>query len=159
MDQNIVAGLGNIYVCEALHRARLSPKRRASTIAARSGLPNDRARRLVDAIKAVLRAAIKSGGSSLRDHRRTDGALGEFQRNFRVYDRAGSRARDKAATARSNALCRAADQPSSAPYAKNSHPIARSCKRRMWPRRSRCTSPFREVDRRSEATGGRVGLL
>jgi formamidopyrimidine-DNA glycosylase len=89
MDQNVVAGLGNIYVCEGLHRARLSPKRRASTIAARSGLPNDRARRLVDAIKAVLRAAIKSGGSSLRDHRRTDGALGEFQRNFRVYDRAG----------------------------------------------------------------------
>jgi formamidopyrimidine-DNA glycosylase len=88
-DQRIVAGLGNIYVCEALHRARLSPKRRTSTIANRSGEPTQRARALVDAIKAVLRAAIAAGGSSLRNHRRTDGALGEFQHNFRVYDRAG----------------------------------------------------------------------
>src|ERR1700720_910150 len=65
-DQRIVAGLGNIYVCEALHRARLSPKRRASTIATRSGQPNERARALVDAVKAVLRAAIEAGGPSLR---------------------------------------------------------------------------------------------
>ena len=85
----MVAGLGNIYVCEALHRARLSPRRRASTIATRSGAPNERAQRLVDAIKAVLNDAIKAGGSSLRDHRRTDGALGDFQHNFRVYDREG----------------------------------------------------------------------
>jgi formamidopyrimidine-DNA glycosylase len=88
-DQRIVAGLGNIYVCEALHRARLSPKRRASTIAARSGAPNERAQRLVEAIRAVLQDAIAAGGSSLRDHRRTDGALGDFQHKFRVYDRAG----------------------------------------------------------------------
>jgi formamidopyrimidine-DNA glycosylase len=88
-DQRIVAGLGNIYVCEALHRARLSPRRRASTIASRSGAPNERAERLVAAIKAVLHDAIKAGGSSLRDHRRTDGELGDFQHNFRVYDRAG----------------------------------------------------------------------
>jgi len=88
-DQKVVAGLGNIYVCEALHRAHLSPKRRASTIADRAGKPNGRAEALVDAIKAVLNDAIKSGGSSLRDHRRTDGALGDFQHNFRVYDRAG----------------------------------------------------------------------
>jgi formamidopyrimidine-DNA glycosylase len=88
-DQKVVSGLGNIYVCEALHRAALSPKRRASTIAKRSGLPNERAARLVEAIKAVLRAAIKAGGSSLRDHRRTDGALGDFQHEFCVYDRAG----------------------------------------------------------------------
>jgi formamidopyrimidine-DNA glycosylase len=88
-DQRIVAGLGNIYVCEALHRARLSPRRRASTIAERSGAPNERAQRLVDAIKAVLNDAIAAGGSSLRDHRRTDGELGDFQHNFRVYDRAG----------------------------------------------------------------------
>ena len=90
-DQRIVAGLGNIYVCEALHRARLSPKRRASTIAARSGAPHERAQRLVDAVKAVLNDAIRAGGSSLRDHRRTDGALGDFQHNFRVYDRDGRR--------------------------------------------------------------------
>jgi formamidopyrimidine-DNA glycosylase len=89
-DQRIVAGLGNIYVCEALHRAQLSPKRRASTIATRSGAPHARAARLVDAIKAVLKDAIAAGGSSLRDHRRTDGALGDFQHNFRVYDRAGA---------------------------------------------------------------------
>jgi formamidopyrimidine-DNA glycosylase len=88
-DQRIVAGLGNIYVCEALHRARLSPKRRASTIATRTGAPNDRAERLVEAIRAVLKDAIAAGGSSLRDHRRTDGALGDFQHNFRVYDREG----------------------------------------------------------------------
>jgi formamidopyrimidine-DNA glycosylase len=88
-DQKVVAGLGNIYVCEALHRARLSPKRMASTIAGRSGVPNERAERLVDAIKAVLQDAIRSGGSSLRDHRRTDGELGDFQHHFRVYDREG----------------------------------------------------------------------
>jgi len=88
-DQRIVAGLGNIYVCEALYRARLSPKRRASTIATRSGAPNERAERLVAGIKAVLTEAIKAGGSSLRDHKRTDGELGLFQHNFRVYDRGG----------------------------------------------------------------------
>jgi formamidopyrimidine-DNA glycosylase len=89
LDQRVVAGLGNIYVCEALFRARLSPKRMASTIADRSGKPNDRAGALVDAIKAVLNAAIKAGGSSLRDHRRADGSLGDFQHNFQVYDREG----------------------------------------------------------------------
>ena len=88
-DQKIVAGLGNIYVCEALHRARLSPKRRASTIATKSGAPTERAQTLVDAIKAVLKDAIAAGGSSLRDHRRTDGELGDVQHNFRVYDREG----------------------------------------------------------------------
>jgi formamidopyrimidine-DNA glycosylase len=89
----VVAGLGNIYVCEALNRARLSPKRMASTIADRKGAPNERAERLVEAIKAVLNAAIKDGGSSLRDHRLTDGDLGMFQHHFRVYDRAGERCR------------------------------------------------------------------
>ena len=72
-DQRVVAGLGNIYVCEALFRARLSPKRIASTIADRNGKPNERAKKLVDAIKAVLKDAIEAGGSSLRDHRRADG--------------------------------------------------------------------------------------
>jgi formamidopyrimidine-DNA glycosylase len=88
-DQRVVAGLGNIYVCEALFRARLSPKRQASTIAGRNGNPNARAAALVEAIKAVLQDAIAAGGSSLRDHRRTDGALGDFQHNFQVYDREG----------------------------------------------------------------------
>src|SRR6266436_2573173 len=89
LDQTVVAGLGNIYVCEALHRARLSPKRNASTIATRTGAPNAKALALVDAIKAVLNEAIKAGGSSLRDHRQTDGELGYFQHHFRVYDREG----------------------------------------------------------------------
>ncbi len=91
LDQRVVAGLGNIYVCEALFRAHLSPKRSASTIAAKAGLPNDRAKRLVDAIHAVLNAAIKAGGSSLRDHRQTDGELGYFQHSFQVYDREGEK--------------------------------------------------------------------
>ena len=89
-DQRVVAGLGNIYVCEALYRARLSPKRMASTIAERNGQPNARALALVNAIKAVLNDAIAAGGSSLRDHRRADGSLGDFQHNFQVYDREGA---------------------------------------------------------------------
>ena len=91
LDQRIVAGLGNIYVCEALNRARLSPRRLASTLAARSGAPHQRTVSLVDSIKAVLDAAIVAGGSSLRDHRQTSGELGTFQHNFRVYDREGKR--------------------------------------------------------------------
>jgi formamidopyrimidine-DNA glycosylase len=90
-DQKVVAGLGNIYVCEALHRALVSPKRQASTIATKSGAPNARADALVVAIKAVLNDAIKAGGSSLRDHRQTDGELGYFQHHFRVYDREGEK--------------------------------------------------------------------
>jgi len=90
-DQKVVAGLGNIYVCEALHRALLSPKRMASTIAGKNGTPNERAERLVAAIKAVLNEAIRAGGSSLRDHKMTDGELGAFQHHFRVYDREGQK--------------------------------------------------------------------
>ena len=89
LDQRVVAGLGNIYVCEALYRAHLSPRRHASTLASRKGEPNDHARRLVDAIHAVLNEAIKAGGSSLRDHRQTSGELGYFQHSFQVYDREG----------------------------------------------------------------------
>jgi formamidopyrimidine-DNA glycosylase len=92
-DQRVVAGLGNIYVCEALYRARLSPKRIAATIADRNGAPNERAEWLVEAIKAVLNDAIRDGGSSLRDHRLTDGELGMFQHHFRVYDREGQKCR------------------------------------------------------------------
>lgn len=89
-DQRIVAGLGNIYVCEALSRAQLSPKRKASTIADKTGAPNERAKNLTIAIRDVLNDAIKAGGSSLRDHRQTDGELGYFQHSFRAYDREGA---------------------------------------------------------------------
>ncbi len=90
-DQKVIAGLGNIYVCEALHLAHLSPKRRASTIANRHGKPNAHAEALVSAIRDILQAAIAAGGSSLRDHRQTNGELGYFQHRFRVYDREGER--------------------------------------------------------------------
>lgn len=83
LDQRIVAGLGNIYVCEVLHRAGISPKRKAGQIAA------TRIRSLVPIIREVLSEAIDAGGSSLRDHRQTSGELGYFQHNFRVYDREG----------------------------------------------------------------------
>jgi formamidopyrimidine-DNA glycosylase len=84
LDQRVVAGLGNIYVCEALFRASISPKRLASKVTARQIAP------LVTAIKSVLKDAIKAGGSSLRDYAKADGALGEFQHHFAVYDREGS---------------------------------------------------------------------
>ena len=89
LDQRVVAGLGNIYVCEALFRALLSPKRKASTLATKKGEPTDHARRLVEAIHDVLNQAIKAGGSSLRDHRQASGELGYFQHSFQVYDREG----------------------------------------------------------------------
>lgn len=82
LDQKVVAGLGNIYVSEALFRAGLSPKRLAST------LTRPRATRLHAAIQAVLQEAIESGGSTLRDYVRSDGEAGGFQHRFRVYDRA-----------------------------------------------------------------------
>jgi len=90
MDQRIIAGLGNIYVCEALHRARLSPRRRAGSIATKNGAPGKRVEPLVRAIRAVLADAIRAGGSSLRDYVQADGALGYFQHTFRVYDREGA---------------------------------------------------------------------
>jgi formamidopyrimidine-DNA glycosylase len=89
LDQRVVAGLGNIYVCEALFRAHLSPKRKAATLATRKSEPTDHAKRLVEAIHDVLNQAIKAGGSSLRDHRQTSGELGYFQHSFQVYDREG----------------------------------------------------------------------
>jgi formamidopyrimidine-DNA glycosylase len=89
MDQRLIAGLGNIYVCEALWRARLSPERAAGTVAKKSGAPTERAETLAEAIKAVLEDAIAAGGSSLRDHIRANGELGDFQHRFAVYDREG----------------------------------------------------------------------
>ncbi len=89
MDQRLVAGLGNIYVCEALWRARLSPTRAAGSIATKTGRPKPAAERLASAIREVLRDAIAAGGASLRDHRRVDGEFGYFQHSFSVYDREG----------------------------------------------------------------------
>jgi formamidopyrimidine-DNA glycosylase len=91
LDQRVVAGLGNIYVCEALFRAHLSPRRLAATLATKKGEPTDHARRLFSAIHAVLNQAIMAGGSSLRDHRQTTGELGYFQHSFQVYDREGEK--------------------------------------------------------------------
>ena len=91
LDQRVVAGLGNIYVCEALFRSHLSPRRLAATLATKRAEPTDHAKRLVDAIHAVLNQAIKAGGSSLRDHRQTSGELGYFQHSFQVYDREGEK--------------------------------------------------------------------
>jgi formamidopyrimidine-DNA glycosylase len=81
LDQRLVAGLGNIYVCEALHRARISPARMAADVTRAQIL------RLVPAVKQILQEAISAGGSSLRDHKRTNGELGYFQHSFSVYDR------------------------------------------------------------------------
>ncbi|TPQ28303.1 DNA-formamidopyrimidine glycosylase [Bradyrhizobium guangdongense] len=89
LDQRVVAGLGNIYVCEALHRSHLSPRRIAATLATKKGEVTDHAKRLVSSIHTVLNDAIKAGGSSLRDHRQTSGELGYFQHSFKVYDREG----------------------------------------------------------------------
>ncbi|HVP86248.1 MAG TPA: bifunctional DNA-formamidopyrimidine glycosylase/DNA-(apurinic or apyrimidinic site) lyase, partial [Rhizomicrobium sp.] len=83
LDQRVVAGLGNIYVCEALFLAGISPRRLASKV------QQDKIAPLVEDIKVTLKEAIKAGGSSLRDHARPDGSLGEFQHRFRVYDREG----------------------------------------------------------------------
>ncbi len=84
LDQRVVAGLGNIYVSEALHRSGINPKRAAGTLSA------PRVARLADAITAVLTDAIAAGGSTLRDHAQPSGELGYFQHAFRVYDREGT---------------------------------------------------------------------
>jgi formamidopyrimidine-DNA glycosylase len=89
MDQRLIAGVGNIYACEALWRARISPWRAAHRFATRSGRPTPAAERLAAAVREVLEAAIAAGGSSLRDHIRATGEVGEFQHTFAVYDRAG----------------------------------------------------------------------
>jgi formamidopyrimidine-DNA glycosylase len=83
LDQRVIAGIGNIYACEALFRARISPKRLAGKVSAAAiGL-------LTEAIKAVLKDAIAAGGSSLRDYKQADGNLGNFQHQFLVYGREG----------------------------------------------------------------------
>lgn len=89
LDQRLIAGLGNIYVCEALWRSRLSPRRAAGTLSTKAGNATERAERLAQHIRAVIAEAIEAGGSSLRDHRQTDGSLGYFQHRFDVYGREG----------------------------------------------------------------------
>ena len=85
LDQRIVAGLGNIYVCEALYRAGIHPRRSAGSISL------DRLKRLVPAIHDVLAEAIEAGGSTLRDFASPDGELGYFSKKFAVYDREGQK--------------------------------------------------------------------
>jgi formamidopyrimidine-DNA glycosylase len=89
LDQSLVCGLGNIYVCEALFRAGLSPKRKAATLSVKTKHAQQRAALLSACIRDVLKQAVAAGGSSLRDHRQTDGSLGYFQHHFQVYDREG----------------------------------------------------------------------
>jgi formamidopyrimidine-DNA glycosylase len=105
LDQRVVAGLGNIYVCEALHMAGIAPGRAGGRIG------RDRLVRLVDAIRAVLLAAIEAGGSTLRDYARPDGELGYFSKQWRVYGReaepceCGSPIRRRAEGGRSTFYC------------------------------------------------------
>ena len=89
LDQRVIAGLGNIYVCEALYRAHISPRRLAKSVS------KEHVAALAREIKAVLQEAIVAGGSSLRDHRRTDGEMGYFQKTFFAYDREGEACRTK----------------------------------------------------------------
>ncbi len=98
LDQKAAAGLGNIYVCEALHRAGLSPRRLAGTTARRDGAPGPALERLAAAVREVLSEALAAGGSTLRDHQATDGSAGAFQQRFRVYDREGEPCRTPGCT-------------------------------------------------------------
>ena len=86
LDQKIIAGLGNIYVCEALWRSRLSPRRAAGTLVKRDGKATKRLGLLADHIRQTIADAIAAGGSSLRDYRQADGSMGYFQHSFAVYD-------------------------------------------------------------------------
>jgi formamidopyrimidine-DNA glycosylase len=89
LDQKRIAGLGNIYVCEALFRARLAPSKPASVLANARGGPTRAAIAISEAIRTVLEEAVEAGGSTLRDHRQANGELGYFQHVFKVYDREG----------------------------------------------------------------------
>jgi len=81
LDQRIIAGLGNIYVCEAMYRARLSPKRKAGSVKL------EKLEEMVRHIRDILNEAILAGGSTLQDFQGTNGARGEYQQRFQVYDR------------------------------------------------------------------------
>ena len=98
LDQKNIAGLGNIYVCEALWRAHLSPERLAGTLVTAAGKPRKELVVLTEAIREVIADAIEAGGSTLRDHIRADGSLGYFQHSFSVYDREGEPCRTPGCT-------------------------------------------------------------
>ncbi|HEY8382285.1 MAG TPA: bifunctional DNA-formamidopyrimidine glycosylase/DNA-(apurinic or apyrimidinic site) lyase [Microvirga sp.] len=89
LDQRLIAGLGNIYVCEALFRTGLHPEAPAGSLATATGRPREAAHRLAEVIRDVLNEAVQAGGSTLRDHAQVNGDLGYFQHAFRVYDREG----------------------------------------------------------------------
>ncbi|QRM29460.1 bifunctional DNA-formamidopyrimidine glycosylase/DNA-(apurinic or apyrimidinic site) lyase [Microvirga sp. VF16] len=89
LDQRLIAGLGNIYVCEALFRTGLHPEAPAGSLVTKKGKPTEKAHHLADIIRDVLAEAVEAGGSTLRDHAQVDGSLGYFQHSFQVYDREG----------------------------------------------------------------------
>lgn len=89
LDQRVVAGLGNIYVSEALYRAHIRPDIAARTLVLKSGKPSRRLEDLADGVRSVLNEAIEAGGSTLRDFRTAEGGTGYFQHHFAVYDREG----------------------------------------------------------------------
>jgi len=99
LDQRIIAGLGNIYVCEALYRARLSPKRLSGSIVRKRGA-SPLVEALVHSIRGILGEAIEAGGSTLRDYAHTDGSSGDFQQRFDVYGREGEPCSTKHCTSR-----------------------------------------------------------
>ncbi|WP_346893528.1 bifunctional DNA-formamidopyrimidine glycosylase/DNA-(apurinic or apyrimidinic site) lyase [uncultured Roseibium sp.] len=98
LNQKLIAGLGNIYVCEALWRTGLSPTRQAGSIAGKNGRATTKTTALAGHIRDTLAEAIEAGGSSLRDHTQTDGTLGYFQHRFAVYDREGDPCRKEGCT-------------------------------------------------------------
>lgn len=99
LDQRIIAGLGNIYVCEALYRTRLSPKRLSGSIVRKRG-PSPLVEALVHSVRTILGEAIVAGGSTLRDYAHTDGGSGDFQQRFDVYDREGEACRSEGCTSK-----------------------------------------------------------
>ncbi|MCJ2082107.1 bifunctional DNA-formamidopyrimidine glycosylase/DNA-(apurinic or apyrimidinic site) lyase [Methylobacterium sp. J-090] len=98
LDQRLIAGLGNIYVCEALHRAGLHPEMPAGRLAGGDGSPTPKARLLAEVIPQILNEAVAAGGSTLRNYVHTDGSAGAFQHAFRVYDRLGESCRTEGCT-------------------------------------------------------------
>ena len=142
MDQRIVAGLGNIYVCEALFRARLDPFKAAARLATKTGKPTPPPSGWSPQIKAVLRDAIRAGGSTLRDYQQADGALGCFQNEFAVYGREGEPCVGRAAGASCAARRRAGARPSIArPASADSHRHRQQAWSRPWPTKPSSSRP------------------